>query len=129
MTIVRRAVAGFRRQDWTAVAIELVVVVLGVFLGVQAANWNQDREQDRKSAVSTERLKTDLRAEAWNIEMQVGYHEQVQANARRAADALSGHGPLPDEALWSRPTAPPSTTTTSASARPTTNSLPPASSA
>ena len=100
MTIVRRAVAGFRRQDWTAVAIELVVVVLGVFLGVQAANWNKDREQDRKSAVSTERLKADLRAEAWNIEMQVGYHEQVQANARRAADALSGHGPLPDEALW-----------------------------
>ena len=99
MTIVRRAVAGFRGQDWTAVVVELVVVVVGVFLGVQASNWNEDREQNRKSAVSTERLKADLRAEAWNIEMQVGYHEQVQADARRAADALSGRDPLPDEAL------------------------------
>jgi len=99
MTIVRRGIAQLRRQDWMAVFIELVVVILGVFLGVQAANWNEDREQDRKSAVFTERLKTDLRAEAWNIEMQIGYHEQVQANARRAADALSGRDPLPDEAL------------------------------
>ncbi|MFT3896638.1 MAG: DUF6090 family protein [Thermomonas sp.] len=99
MTIVRRAVARFREQDWIAVSIELVVVVFGVFLGIQAANWNEDREQDRKSAVFTERLKDDLRAEAWNIEMQIGYHEQVQANARRAADALSGRDPLSDEAL------------------------------
>ena len=99
MTIVRRTVAKLRGQDWTAVVIELLVVVLGVFLGVQAANWNGGREQDRKSAVFTERLKADLRAEAWNVEMQIGYHEQVQANARRAADALSGRAPLPDEAL------------------------------
>jgi hypothetical protein len=99
VTIVRRAVANFRRQDWTAVVVELVVVVLGVFIGLQASNWNENREQDRKSAVSTERLKADLRAEAWNIEMQVGYHEQVQADARRAADALSGRDPLSDEAL------------------------------
>ena len=99
MTIVRRTVAKLRGQDWTAVVIELLVVVLGVFLGVQASNWNGDREQDRKSAVFTERLKTDLRAEAWNVEMQIGYHEQVQADARRAADALSGRAPLSDVAL------------------------------
>lgn len=97
--MLRRIAANFRRQDWTAVAIELGVVVIGVFLGVQAANWNEDRERDRKSAVFTQRLKADLRAEAWNAEMQIGYHEQVQANAPRAADALSGRAPLPDEAL------------------------------
>lgn len=45
------------------------------------------------------RFKADLRAEAWNVEMQIGYHEQVQANGRRAADALSNRKPLSDEAL------------------------------
>ena len=99
MTILRRTVAKLRDKDWTAVAIELVVVIAGVFLGVQAANWNAGREQERKSVVFTERLETDLRAEAWNIEMQIGYHQQVQANARRAADALSGQDALSDEAL------------------------------
>ncbi len=42
--ILRRITANFRRQDWTAVAIELVVVVIGVFIGTQASNWNTDRE-------------------------------------------------------------------------------------
>jgi len=97
--ILRRAVAGFRRHDWSAVAVELVVVVVGVFLGVQAANWNEDREQDKKSAVFTQRLKDDLRVEAWNYEIQIGYNRQVLANAERAADALTGKAPLPDEAL------------------------------
>lgn len=35
--ILRRITANFRRQDWMAVAVELVVVVLGVFIGVQAS--------------------------------------------------------------------------------------------
>lgn len=35
--ILRRITANFRRPDWMAVAIELVVVVLGVFIGVQAS--------------------------------------------------------------------------------------------
>lgn len=99
MTIVRRTVAKLRNQDWTAVGIELLVVVLGVFLGVQAANWNEDREQDWKSAVYTERLKDDLRVEAWNYEAQIGYNQQVLANAKRAVDALTGTAPLSDEAL------------------------------
>lgn len=82
-----------------AVAIELIVVVLGVFIGLQASNWNQDCEQDRRSAEFMQRLKADLRAEAWNIEMQIGYHQQVQANAQRAVDALTGKAALSDEAL------------------------------
>jgi len=97
--MLRHVISHLRRQDWIAVAIELVVVVLGVFMGVQASNWNENREQDQKSAMFTQRLKTDLRAEAWNVEMQIGYHGQVQANAQRAADALSGRAPLSDEAL------------------------------
>jgi hypothetical protein len=36
--ILRRITANFRRQDWSAVVIELIVVVVGVFLGLQASN-------------------------------------------------------------------------------------------
>lgn len=99
MTIVRRAIARLREQDWTAIAIELVVVIVGVFLGVQAANWNEDREQERRSIAFTERLKDDLRVEAWNYEIQIGYNQQVLANAQRAVDALTGKAPLSDEEL------------------------------
>jgi hypothetical protein len=97
--MLRRIIANVRRQDWTAVAIELVVVVIGVFIGLQASNWNEDRETDQKAAVFTSRLKADLREEAWGYEMQIGYFRQTQANAKRAVDALTGKTPLSDEAL------------------------------
>jgi hypothetical protein len=97
--IVRRFAQSLRDQNWTTITIEFVLLVLGVFLGIQAANWNAARESDQRSTVFTQRLKADLRVEAWNFEMLVGYYGQVQANARRSVDALTGHGELTDEAL------------------------------
>ena len=97
--ILRRLSQSLKEQNWIAIGIEFVLLVVGVFLGIQVANWNADREQDRRSAVFTERIKANLRVEAWNLEMQIGYYGQVRTYARRAADALSGHTPLSDEAL------------------------------
>ena len=97
--MIRRIIRNFRRQDWTQVVIELVVVILGVFIGVQVSNWNADLETDRRSALFTARLKADLREEAWGYEVQVGYYGQVLKNAIAAEDALAGRTTLPDEAL------------------------------
>lgn len=97
--MLRHVIVHLRRQDWTAVFIELVVVIVGVFIGVQASNWNEQRETDQKAAVFSERLSADLREEAWGYAMNIGYFDQVQTNARRAADALTGKTPLPSEAL------------------------------
>ena len=97
--MIRRAIAAFRRQDWIAVAIELLVVILGVFIGVQASNWNAERETNRKAAVFTERLTSDLLEEAWGYELQVAYYGEVLGYARRTLDALSGKAPLSDEDL------------------------------
>lgn len=96
---MRRAIDSLRRRDWASVVIEVLVVVVGVFIGLQASNWNQDRETDKRAAVFSQRLTSDLRAEAWGYEMQVGYFGTVLANASQAADALSGASPLSDEAL------------------------------
>lgn len=97
--MLRRAVQALRRQDWTAVVIELVVVIIGVFIGLQAANWNEDREINQKAAVFTQRLKADLREEAWGYEMQIGYFDQVLDSAKRVTDALTGKTALSGEAL------------------------------
>ena len=48
--IFRRFLGNLRRQDWTAVLVELVVVVVGVFIDLQASNWNESRRTDEKSA-------------------------------------------------------------------------------
>jgi hypothetical protein len=49
--------------------------------------------------VFTERLRTDLQAEAWKYRYLTEYHREVLAAAVQAADALDGTVPLDDEAL------------------------------
>jgi len=97
--ILRRVTANVRRQDWTAVAVELAVVVVGVFIGLQASNWNEARETEGKAARFAESLRADMRAEAWGYEYQIHYYGNVLSNAERAVDALTGKAPLADEAL------------------------------
>ncbi len=95
--ILRRLGQSLKEQNWTAIVIEFVLLVTGVFLGIQVSNWNAERETRQKSALFTARLLADLKVEAWGYEYLIGYNKEVLANARRALDALTGDAPLSDE--------------------------------
>lgn len=41
--IYKRFAARLKAQDWLAITIELVIVVVGVFIGTLVANWNAER--------------------------------------------------------------------------------------
>jgi len=41
--LLRRVIEHVRTQNWTAVGIDFVIVVIGVFFGIQVANWNEAR--------------------------------------------------------------------------------------
>ncbi len=41
--ILRRIATAFRKQDWFTVAVETLIVVFGVFIGLQVNNWNVRR--------------------------------------------------------------------------------------
>jgi len=95
----RGVIEHVRKQEWTAIAIDLAIVVVGVFIGMQVSNWNAEREANRKGAVFSERLKADLREEAWYYQLQIQYNRDVLANAERAVAALSGKSAESNEAL------------------------------
>src|SRR5215213_9556121 len=59
--IFKRAVARLRAQDWVAITIELAIVIVGVFIGTQVANWNEARVQQRETQQMLSRLKPELR--------------------------------------------------------------------
>lgn len=59
--ILRRLSQSLREQNWTAIAIEFVLLVAGVFFGIQVANWNEERLTRAKAGVFTARLVEDLR--------------------------------------------------------------------
>jgi hypothetical protein len=97
--ILRRLSQSLKTQNWTAIWIEFVLLVIGVFLGIQVANWNQEREANQKSRVFTERLKADLRNEAFFYQYLIEYNRDVLSAADKAVNALTGKVPLSDEQL------------------------------
>jgi hypothetical protein len=61
--ILRRLTANLRAQNWTAIAIDFVIVVLGVFLGIQASNWNQQRVERAATRQMLAQLVPELRSQ------------------------------------------------------------------
>ena len=55
--ILRRVIAHFRKQEWTAIAIDFVIVVLGVFVGMQVNNWNEAAQSRAEEAAVLEQLR------------------------------------------------------------------------
>lgn len=58
--ILRRLSQHLREQNWTAIAIEFVLLVVGVFLGIQVANWNDDRVDRKSERDYLERLQLEI---------------------------------------------------------------------
>jgi hypothetical protein len=54
--ILRRIIAHFRKQEWTAIAIDFLIVVFGVFIGIQVSNWNGSQADERAYQDAMRRL-------------------------------------------------------------------------
>ena len=58
--ILRRIAEAFRRQDWFVVFIEVLVVVVGIYIGLQVDDWNKEREDRADEKVFIARFHDDL---------------------------------------------------------------------
>ncbi len=54
--LLRRMIEHVRTQNWTAVILDFVIVVAGVFIGIQVANWNDARRDRVLEGIYLERL-------------------------------------------------------------------------
>src|SRR5688500_6217143 len=61
--ILRRFARSLKQQDWTAITIEFVLLVLGVFLGLQVANWNEARADRRVADAYLADIAADIRSD------------------------------------------------------------------
>lgn len=58
--ILRRLAGAFRQQDWFTVFLEIMIVVLGVFIGIQVSNWNEAQTDKRLEKQYLQRLYDDV---------------------------------------------------------------------
>jgi hypothetical protein len=88
--ILRRLTANLRTQNWTGVAIELAIVIVGVFIGIQAANWNQARQQRSDTRLLLAQLKDELGAFTNLLDGIDDYYETTGRFAKTADDGWRG---------------------------------------
>ncbi|MFP4335133.1 MAG: hypothetical protein ACLFQC_06610 [Wenzhouxiangella sp.] len=54
--ILRSVTRHVRDQNWFAVGIDFLIVVVGVFIGIQVANWNEARQARTEEARLVDQL-------------------------------------------------------------------------
>lgn len=97
--ILRRITANFRKQDWTAVMVELVIVVLGIFIGLQAQDWATAHAEQQRADVLLQQLRGDLEGERVNIKAYLDYQQVTADYARTAIRGLESSGAV-DPQTW-----------------------------
>ena len=58
--LLNRIAQGFRAQNWLTVFVELLVLIVGIFLGLQVDDWNQRRLDRIEEQYYLDRLERDL---------------------------------------------------------------------
>jgi Family of unknown function (DUF6090) len=71
--ILKRIGTALRNRDWGTVAIEFAIVVLGIFVALQAESWNQARLDRQLEQVFIDRLldETQANLETLNLHVQI----------------------------------------------------------
>ena len=87
--LLRRVIAHLRAQEWTAIAIDFVIVIVGVFIGLQVNNWNEARSERAKEYGYLVRLHEDLARSIATIDRTVGMLERQSAGQTVLLDALA----------------------------------------
>jgi hypothetical protein len=70
-----------KAQNWTAIAIDFVIVVTGVFIGIEVSNWNAARAEAAQQEVYLERLRDDFGGVRARVERHLEHYETAIAGA------------------------------------------------
>lgn len=85
--LLRKVTMHLRKQNWTAVLIDFVIVVVGVFVGLQVQDWNEYRKERSEE----QRLLVRLLEET---ELLLDAQEQSLARFRSRAEVLMSVNPV-----------------------------------
>lgn len=91
--ILRRLSQHVKDQNWFAVTLDFLIVVLGVFIGLQISNWNEARSFDRLERNYLVQVKDELELNRRVTESQIAYVDMVVETGKRALAYLDSERP------------------------------------
>ena len=97
--LLRRVIQHVRKQEWTAIGIDFVIVVVGVFVGIQVANWNEARADEARAQAYLARIHVNLEADLLSIQRREAMWRQVIAYGKGAI-RYAETGELVEGSAW-----------------------------
>ena len=95
--ILRSVTKHVKEQNWFAVVLDLVIVVFGVYIGIQVSNWNERLVQEEETRVLIQRLYEDLGRERKVLANELGYSAIVKRYAITALQGFNDSDSVSDE--------------------------------
>ena len=86
--ILRRLTKHVKDQNWFAVALDFLIVILGVFIGLQVNNWNADREARNGERRYLERLREDVAGSIEQNEWRLSFMERQDRYSALALERM-----------------------------------------
>lgn len=87
------------KLDWRTLALEMFTVVVGVVLGMQVANWNDERRERAEVARLLDHLRPELRANIQGTRELAAYYAVTRAYAETALKGWRGDPAVTDDAF------------------------------
>lgn len=72
--LLRRFLINVKKEDWLAITIDFIIVVVGVFIGIQVANWNTSRQIKNQEVEVYKKLKEQISIDFTDISGQLDYN-------------------------------------------------------
>jgi len=87
--ILKQLAESMKNQDWFVVCIEIMIVVVGIFIGLQVDDWNKERTFRQTETELLYELKRELEASIHLTEGRSNSFKQAAEAGRRSLNFLS----------------------------------------
>lgn len=91
--IFSRIAQGVRKQDWFTAILELVILVIGIYIGLQVDDWVSERKDRQSETTYLELLARDVAELQKQVEAQHAFEKDKVDVAARAYELLTSDDP------------------------------------
>ena len=72
--LLRRIGTHLKEQNWFAVGLDIIVVIVGIFLGMQVTEWNELRKDSTRERAYLIQIKEDIQVLVQHQMLKLIYH-------------------------------------------------------
>jgi hypothetical protein len=98
--LLRRITEHVRAQNWTAIALDFVIVVVGVFIGIQVSNWNENRAFEKREQMLLRGLYDEVAQNLADAQSKGDAFQVGADSARRVLSAIDRADPPCTDDCW-----------------------------